>query len=95
MLLGVPFVGHKVKVEPGPNVEARARHARFGVLPKSVATGHTADDVAETKNLATEQPDKLQEMRKRLDSIIKDAVPAGGTTEAVQTKATNRKKKKA
>jgi tRNA(Ile)-lysidine synthase len=47
-LLGVPFLGHVVSVVPGPNVEARARNARFSVLPKIVATGHTADDVAET-----------------------------------------------
>jgi tRNA(Ile)-lysidine synthase len=47
-LLGVPFVGHRAMVEPGPNVEARARDARFALLPRVVATGHTADDVAET-----------------------------------------------
>jgi tRNA(Ile)-lysidine synthase len=46
--LGVPFVGHHVHVALGPNVEARAREARFAVLPTTVATGHTADDVAET-----------------------------------------------
>lgn len=44
----VGFVGHRVHVEPGPNIEARARAARFAVLPDAVATGHTADDVAET-----------------------------------------------
>lgn len=32
----------------GPNIEARARNARYAVLPPDVATGHTADDVAET-----------------------------------------------
>jgi tRNA(Ile)-lysidine synthase len=47
-LLGVEFVGHRLTVEPGPNVEARARDARFAVLPRLVVTGHTADDVAET-----------------------------------------------
>ena len=35
-------------VEPGPNLEARARDARFAALPPSVLTGHTADDQAET-----------------------------------------------
>ncbi len=44
----VAFVGHRVHVSAGPNVEARARSARFGALPRVVATGHTADDVAET-----------------------------------------------
>ncbi len=32
----------------GPNLEARARAARFAVLPDGVATGHTMDDQAET-----------------------------------------------
>ena len=34
--------------EPGPNLEARARAARYAVLPADVLTGHTADDQAET-----------------------------------------------
>ena len=33
---------------PGPNLEARARAARFAALPDGVATGHTMDDQAET-----------------------------------------------
>ena len=46
--LGVELLVHKVEVEPGPNLEARARHARYGVMPPGVMTGHTADDQAET-----------------------------------------------
>lgn len=54
--LGVGFVAETVRVEPGPNVEARARAARYGALEQvrqtrgAVATlvGHTADDQAET-----------------------------------------------
>ncbi|MGD0742979.1 MAG: tRNA lysidine(34) synthetase TilS [Acidimicrobiales bacterium] len=46
--LGVGFVGLHVDVAPGPNLEARARKARFAALPPDVATGHTADDQAET-----------------------------------------------
>ncbi|HSL59685.1 MAG TPA: tRNA lysidine(34) synthetase TilS, partial [Acidimicrobiales bacterium] len=37
-----------VAVAPGPNLEARARAARYAVLPPDVLTGHTADDQAET-----------------------------------------------
>jgi tRNA(Ile)-lysidine synthase len=46
--LGVPFLLHQVEVTDGPNMEARARAARFGVLPSPCATGHTLDDQAET-----------------------------------------------
>jgi tRNA(Ile)-lysidine synthase len=46
--LGAGFEARQVRVEPGPNQEARARAARFAALPAGVATGHTADDQAET-----------------------------------------------
>ena len=45
---GAGFVRHRVDVAAGPNLEARARAARFDALPPHVATGHTADDQAET-----------------------------------------------
>lgn len=37
-----------VSVGDGPNLEARARAARYAALPADVLTGHTADDQAET-----------------------------------------------
>jgi hypoxanthine phosphoribosyltransferase len=46
--VGARFEGRTVAVAPGPNLEARARAARFSVLPAGVATGHTMDDQAET-----------------------------------------------
>jgi tRNA(Ile)-lysidine synthase len=46
--LGADFRAEHVRVSPGPNLEARAREARFAVLPADVCTGHTADDQAET-----------------------------------------------
>ena len=46
--LGAGFRSLSVTVDPGPNLEARARAARRAVLPPDVATGHTADDQAET-----------------------------------------------
>jgi tRNA(Ile)-lysidine synthase len=46
--LGVEFVLHRVQVAPGGNLEARARAARWSVLPPAAMTGHTADDQAET-----------------------------------------------
>jgi tRNA(Ile)-lysidine synthase len=46
--VGARFETRQVSVAPGPNLEARARAARFGALPAGVATGHTMDDQAET-----------------------------------------------
>lgn len=45
---GSGFRAETVRLPPGPNLEARARAARFAVLPADVATGHTMDDRAET-----------------------------------------------
>ena len=48
MQLGAQFESRTVSVEQGANTEARAREARYGVLPQGVMTGHTSDDQAET-----------------------------------------------
>ena len=45
---GARFRRERAPVPPGPNLEARARRARYAVLPPDVLTGHTADDQAET-----------------------------------------------
>lgn len=54
--LGAGFRAETVTVAPGPNVEARAREARYAALERArdalgaeaVLVGHTADDQAET-----------------------------------------------
>ena len=46
--LGATFEALSVRVEPGPDLEARARQARDEVLPEGTMVGHTADDQAET-----------------------------------------------
>ena len=46
--LGAAFRAERVTVDPGPNLEARARAARRSVLGPGAATGHTMDDQAET-----------------------------------------------
>ena len=46
--LGIVSRTVRVDLADGPNLEARARAARFAVLPPDVLTGHTADDQAET-----------------------------------------------
>jgi tRNA(Ile)-lysidine synthase len=45
---GADFETRVVDIAPGPNLEARARAARYAALPADVLTGHTADDQAET-----------------------------------------------
>jgi tRNA(Ile)-lysidine synthase len=46
--LGATAECRRVQVAHGPNLEARARAARYAVLPDGVLTGHTLDDQAET-----------------------------------------------
>ena len=45
---GAGFRSVAVHIGDGPNLEARARTARYAALPPDVLTGHTADDQAET-----------------------------------------------
>jgi len=45
---GASFRAERVTVGHGPNLESRARAARWAVLPPDAATGHTMDDQAET-----------------------------------------------
>jgi tRNA(Ile)-lysidine synthase len=49
---GAAFESRTVAVAPGPDLEARARRARYDALPPGVLTGHTMDDQAETVLLA-------------------------------------------
>ena len=46
--VGAKFRSVAVSLEEGPNLEARARSARFDALPDDVLTGHTAADQAAT-----------------------------------------------
>jgi tRNA(Ile)-lysidine synthase len=46
--LGASWQTISVIVEPGPDLEARARAARYEALPNGVMVAHTADDQAET-----------------------------------------------
>ncbi len=45
---GAGFETRTVRVDRGPDLEARARRARYAALPADVLTGHTMDDQAET-----------------------------------------------
>ncbi|MFN8052836.1 MAG: tRNA lysidine(34) synthetase TilS [Acidimicrobiales bacterium] len=46
--VGASFAARSVVVPDGPNLEARAREARYAVLAPDALTGHTLDDQAET-----------------------------------------------
>ena len=46
--LGAPFELRRLELTDGPDLEATAREARYGVLPADVCVAHTADDRAET-----------------------------------------------
>jgi len=46
--LGISLVVHTINVGDGPNLEARARTARYSMFPDEIMTGHTEDDQAET-----------------------------------------------
>ena len=46
--LGAGFEAVTAPVEPGPNLEERARDVRYSALPEGALIGHTADDQAET-----------------------------------------------
>lgn len=73
--LGASFRSEKVDLEPGPNLEARARSARHAVLGPSAAFGHTADDRAETmivNLLRGAGPDGLASIRPGLRHPILD-----------------------
>ncbi len=45
---GASFRAERVEVADGPNLEARSREVRLAALGPGAATGHTADDQAET-----------------------------------------------
>jgi tRNA(Ile)-lysidine synthase len=47
-MFGAAFESRSVEVREGPDLEARARVARYSALPHGVLTGHTMDDQAET-----------------------------------------------
>ncbi len=46
--LGAPFELRRLNLNDGPDLEARARAARYAALPADVCVAHTADDRAET-----------------------------------------------
>jgi tRNA(Ile)-lysidine synthase len=46
--VGAAFRSIDLRLAEGPNLEARARAARYAALPADVLVGHTADDQAET-----------------------------------------------
>ena len=46
-----------------------------------------AEDISEKNNLVAAKPEKVKELRTKLNEMLKDAVPAGGTAKLVKKKA--------
>ncbi len=69
------------------------------VAPESMAEKvelyNLATDIGEANNLAISAPDKVQELRQRLNSFIRDAVKPGNPAPENSQKAQTRNKKKA
>jgi len=55
----------------------KAKNAKAAGKYEPVALYHLTEDPGETKNLATEQPERVKTMRTRLAALLKDAVPPG------------------
>lgn len=53
-----------------------------------------ADDIGEKKNLAAEKPEKVRELRAKLDMLLKDAVPFAGEGAVGQALSKKAKKRK-
>ncbi len=62
------------------------------VAGKGVELYNLADDIGEKKNLAAEKPEKVKELKIRLEAMLKDAVPPG--SEAAGKPAAAKKKAK-
>ena len=76
-------------------LNASEQNSDDGRATARVELYHLADDISESKNLAASQPQRVQEMRARLEAFLKNAVPPGqGNAEqkAPVPKAAGRKK---
>ncbi len=85
--VGVPFARTRLKLEPGPNLQARAREARYAVLRgvaaqaggALIATAHHADDRAETlllRLLRGSGPRGLAVLAPRSDDLLRPLLRA-------------------
>jgi tRNA(Ile)-lysidine synthase len=85
--LGVPFTRTRVAVDPGGNLQARARAARYNALRQAaqalrvtaIATGHHADDRAETvliRLLRGAGPTGLAVLPPRADDLVRPFIRA-------------------
>jgi len=66
----------KLLLDPGGQDSGETVPASDGAAAK-VELYNLAEDVGESKNLAASQPERVTQMRARLDNFLKDAVPPG------------------
>ncbi|MCX6898086.1 MAG: arylsulfatase [Verrucomicrobia bacterium] len=70
---------------------ARGKAAR---VTHGVELYNLADDIGEKKNLADAQPEKVKELRAKLDALLKNAVPSGVVQAATATAKPKRRQQK-
>jgi len=97
--LGVPFVCLRAELEPGPNLEARARAERYRLLVSeaqasahtTILTGHHSDDALETVLMRWVRGTDLAGLRGPRDELVWRTAPGAPAVRVVRPLLTLRR----